>query len=294
MCFTEGVPMLLLTSTSDAIQIVTGQAVALDVHTSWADYASGTVTPGRTNTAITTATTTSVAGSPAASTQRNVKSLHLRNKDASLSVDVTVRHTDGTTIVELIKITLAAGDSLEYIEGVGFFKVPNPVNPPASNYIASDQTINAATTAYIAGSDVHASAGRPFKAGTIIRWWVFLSKTAAGVAARTLDVRFGTAGTTADTSRGNLAVTPTANIDSGLYLVSVTFRSIGASGVCAIAVDLLHKGATTGLSTGAAIGGIANATFDNTGTNLIAGLSITTGAAEVLTITQVNTEVDNI
>jgi hypothetical protein len=286
--------MLNLASTSDALQVVTGQAVAVDVHTSWVDYASGTTTPGRTNTAITTATTTSIAGSPAASTTRNVRSVFIRNKDASLSVDVTVRHTDGTTIIECIKITLAAGDTLEFTEGTGLWKIANPINAPASNYITSDQTINASTTAYVAGSDVHASAGRPFKAGTIIRWWVFLSKTAAGVAARTLDVRFGTAGTTADTSRGNLAVTPTAAIDSGLYLVSVTFRSIGASGVCAIAVDLLHKGATTGLSNGTAIGGIANATFDNTSTSLIAGLSITTGASEVLTITQVNTEVDNI
>lgn len=286
--------MLLLTSTSDAISVVTSAAVAVDVHASWVDYASSTITPGRTNTAITTATTTTVVASPGASTQRNVKTLHLRNKDGSASVDVTVRHTDGTTTVELIKVTLAAGDSLEYIEGVGFFKIPNPINPPAANYITSDQTISAATTAYVAGSDVRASAGRPFKAGTIIRWWVYLSKTAAGTAARTLDVRFGTNGTTADTSRGSLALTPTAAADSGLYVVTVTFRSIGASGVCAIAVDLVHKGATTGLANGAAVAGIANATFDNTSTSLIAGLSITTGASEVLTITQVTTEVDNI
>lgn len=286
--------MLLLTSTSDLLQVVTGAAVAVDVHASWVDYASGTVTPDRTNTAITTATTTTVVGSPGASTQRNAKSLHLRNKDASASVDVTVRHTDGTTVIELIKISLAAGDSLEYVEGVGFFKVPNPVNAPASNYVTSDQTINASTTAYVAGSDVRASAGRPFRAGTVVRWWVYLSKTAAGVAARTLDVRFGTAGTTADTSRGSLAVTPTAAVDSGYYAVTVTFRSIGAAGVCSIAVDLVHKGATTGLANGTAVGGITNATFDNTSTSLIAGLSITTGASEVLTITQVNTEVDNI
>jgi hypothetical protein len=286
--------MLLLTSTSDALQVVTGQAVAVDVHASWMDYASGTVTPGRTNTAIATATTTSVAGSPAASTVRNVKSLHLRNKDASLSVDVTVRHTDGTTIVELIKITLAAGDSLEYIEGVGFFKVPNPVNAPASNYITTDQTINASTTAYVNGSDIRASAGRPFKVGTILRWWVWLTKTAAGVAARTLDVRFGTAGTTADTSRASLAVTPTANADGGYYAVEATIRSVSASGVVAIGIVLCHQGATTGLSNGTAVAGQTNATFDDTSTSLIAGLSITTGAAEVLTITQVNTEVDNI
>jgi len=47
--------MLLLTSTSDLVQVVTGQAVTTDVHASWVDNASGTITPGRTNTAITIA-----------------------------------------------------------------------------------------------------------------------------------------------------------------------------------------------------------------------------------------------
>src|SRR4051794_25451695 len=114
--------MLLLTSTTDKIQIITGQAITTDVHASWVDYAAGSTTPGRTNTAITTAATTDVVAAPAASTQRNVKTINVRNKHATSSVDVTVVHTDGTTAVELIKITLSAGDTLEYVEGVGFFK----------------------------------------------------------------------------------------------------------------------------------------------------------------------------
>lgn len=108
--------MLLLTSTSDLLQLVTSAARTLDVHASWIDFAdTGARTPGRTNTAITTATTTTVAGSPAASTQRNVKRLTARNKD-STALDVTVKHTDGSTAVELFKATLAAGDCLTFDE----------------------------------------------------------------------------------------------------------------------------------------------------------------------------------
>lgn len=75
--------MLILSSTSDLVRVVTASAVDIDVHASWADNASGTVTPGRTNTLITTATTTSVVGSPAASTQRTVQYLSVRNTHAS-------------------------------------------------------------------------------------------------------------------------------------------------------------------------------------------------------------------
>lgn len=112
--------MILLTSTSDLLKVVTTGAITTDVHASWVDNASGTITPGRTNTAITTATTTTVVGSPGSSTQRTVKTLHIRNKHATTSQTVTVTHTDGTTEVELIKITLSAGEVLHYDEGAGF------------------------------------------------------------------------------------------------------------------------------------------------------------------------------
>jgi hypothetical protein len=287
--------VLLLTSTTDVLRVITSAAVAVDVHASWADYAAGTIALGSTNTAISTAATTTVIGSPAASTQRNVKTLFLRNRDASLSVDVTVQVYNGTTAYELIKITLAAGDTLSYSDELGtFFKIPNPISAPAANYTTSDQTIAAATTAYVTGSDIHNSSGRPWRVGTTLQWRVWLSKTAAGVAARTLNVLFGTTGTSSDTSRANVAITPTAAIDAGYYFVMATMRSIGTSGVVSIGIVLVHNGATTGLGTGVAVNSLTNATFDNTSASLIAGISITTGASEVLTITQVNTEVDNI
>lgn len=115
--------MLLLTSVNDVLQLVTDAAADVEVHASWLDVTSAPqiVTPGRTNTpSITTATTTTVVGSPAAGAQRNVKTLHVRNEHASTAVGVTVQHTDGTTVATLFKVTLAAGETLAYVEGVGF------------------------------------------------------------------------------------------------------------------------------------------------------------------------------
>ncbi len=112
--------MLLLTSTSDKIQVVTTAAVTTDVHASWVDNASGTISPGSTETAITTATTTDVVGTPAAATQRNVKTLIVRNKHASTSQIVTLQKVNATSTYEMIKATLAAGETLHYDDDAGF------------------------------------------------------------------------------------------------------------------------------------------------------------------------------
>ena len=112
--------MLLLTSTNDRLQLVTGVATTIDVHASWVDTNAGVITPGRTNTAITTAATTIVVTGPAASTQRNVKTLYVRNKSPSVSSDITVRHTDGTTVLELLKTTLLPNQSLQMTDQGGF------------------------------------------------------------------------------------------------------------------------------------------------------------------------------
>src|SRR4051812_4823089 len=107
--------MLLLVSTTDKVQLVTSAAGSIDVHASYVDYsAPSTVTPGRKNTAITTAVTTDIVSGVPASTQRNVKLITVRNKHASNSCDITLIHTDGTTAVELDKVTLAPGEMYQY------------------------------------------------------------------------------------------------------------------------------------------------------------------------------------
>lgn len=119
--------MLILASTSDKLQVVTSAAVAVDVQASYVDRdptaASATelapkFLPGRKNTAITTATTTDVTGSPGASIQRTIRELSHRNKSATTSVTLTVQHTDGTTTVDLIKVTLLPGYILLFRDGM--------------------------------------------------------------------------------------------------------------------------------------------------------------------------------
>ena len=109
--------MINLASTSDLIQVITSHAAQIEVHASWVDLNGTTVTPGRTNTpAITTATTTTIVGSPAASTVRNAKHLNITNDHASQSCTVTVEHTDGTTVVELMSFTLLPGENMIFNE----------------------------------------------------------------------------------------------------------------------------------------------------------------------------------
>lgn len=109
--------MLILSSTSDIIRVVTGAAADIECHASWVDNASGTITPGRTNTAsIVTATTTTIVAAPGASTQRNIKHLNITNNHASTSCQVEIEHFDGTNAVELMGCTLLAGENLVFTE----------------------------------------------------------------------------------------------------------------------------------------------------------------------------------
>lgn len=109
--------MILLTSTSDVIRVVTGSAAnSIDVHASWVDLSGTTVTPGRQNTVITTATTTTIVPSPGVSTARNVKAIYVTNDSAGTSCVVAVEHFDGTNQVELMQFVLLPGENLGYRE----------------------------------------------------------------------------------------------------------------------------------------------------------------------------------
>jgi hypothetical protein len=138
--------MLLLTATTDKIQVITGQAVTVDVHSSYMDMSQADPpvikgsTSSKTNTAITTATTTDVVAAPAASTTRNIKTIHVRNKSTTLSVDVTIQFNQNGTLFELFKTTLIAGAQLEYIEGVGFFVVSPTAATILQRMLTADDT----------------------------------------------------------------------------------------------------------------------------------------------------------
>lgn len=109
--------MLLLNSTSDVVRVVTSAAAnSIDCHASWMDTNGTTVTPGRQNTIITTATTTTVVPSPGSGVTRNLKGLYITNDSVGTSCTVSVDHFDGTNQVELISFILLPGENLGYRE----------------------------------------------------------------------------------------------------------------------------------------------------------------------------------
>jgi hypothetical protein len=112
--------VLILSATTDKIQVITDAARTVDVHATYVDLSTaGAATPGRQNTAISTATTTDIVSAPAASTYRNIKFLTIRNKDAS-TVTVTVQYNANGTLTELVKMVLTTGEELHFIEGDGW------------------------------------------------------------------------------------------------------------------------------------------------------------------------------
>jgi plastocyanin len=294
--------MIVLAATTDKIQLITSSAATLDVHASHIDCSAASPPvvdqPERTNTAISSAATTDIVAAPGASKRRMVKTLHIRNKHASLSCDVTVQFNQNATLYELHKVTLAPGETLEYIEGIGFFEIAASTGPlPQGNANSADQTANAADT-YLLGStfNLNPSTGTRIKVGTTFRWWISATKTAAGIATPIWQVRFGTAGTTADSNRLTFTgLAQTGVADTAMFVIVMNVRTLGATGVVEGSYGVAaHRLAATGFINQAIDAAEANSgAFDLTVSNLLVGVSVNPGASGVWTIKTVSLDVTN-
>jgi hypothetical protein len=285
--------MLILASTADKVQLTTGAAATIDVHASYMDFDGTNVTPGRKNTAITTATTTDIVASPLTSVFRNVKSLTIANKDV-ISCTCTVKHTDGTITPTQFTATLAPGDMIEFVDGVGFIVRPAYATSQLQNVSTADQSPTAATLTYLTGSLI--TLPRTAQVGSVYRWKVHLAKTAAGVATSSFDIRFGTNGTTADTARcstGALDLETAIADEMVADIIAIVRGPIGASCIVQSSWMFNDNLTTTGFSNTARkaqVKAVQSAAFDITPTGTKVGLTITSGTADVVTIRQVIAE----
>jgi hypothetical protein len=113
--------MLLMTGTSDLIRAVVTGPATVDFHASWVDNAAGTITPGRTNTAVSSAATYTLIAGPGASTQRNAQTITGANRSALSNATITIQHYDGSTSIDIIPaFVLASGEHFEWLDGSGF------------------------------------------------------------------------------------------------------------------------------------------------------------------------------
>ena len=153
------------------------------------------------------------------------------------------------------------------------------------NFSTTAQTPSATTRTYLAGSNIAIPAGA-LQVGTLLRWTITMTKTAAGTASSTFDICFGTAGTTADTARVSFAKPAgTAAGDEGVVVITAIVRGpVGASGVVVGHFQMTHNLASTGHATIPCVDvTTVSSAFDiTTPTNI--GVCLTSGASDAITV----------
>jgi hypothetical protein len=144
-----------------------------------------------------------------------------------------------------------------------------------------------AADTYMSGTSINIGTVGSWKAGMVYVATFDMAKTGAGVATPIAIVRMGTGGTTSDAAI--LTFTHTAGsgvIDTGVFTITVEFRSIGSGSAAVIAgvSELKHGLASTGLTTGGTAGyeakPVASSGFDSTVSNII-GVTFNGGASFV-------------
>lgn len=111
--------MILLTATTHSLELETSSASSTDWTCSYVDMDASATTPGSAQGNVASATTTTIAAAPAASTQRQIKHISIRNKNTTAQT-VTVKKDVSGTEYTVFKATLASGEGAEYLDGQGW------------------------------------------------------------------------------------------------------------------------------------------------------------------------------
>jgi hypothetical protein len=209
--------MIYLPTTTDKIEVVLSVAANVDVVSSWAEADStGSTNPssGYKTAAITTTAATDISGSPAASRTRNLKQTTIRNRDTSVSPDVLIRLNANGTIYEIHKVTLAPGQCLIYIEGVGFFTASNL----AANRLLSSLESSGAQRIF----QSRCTEGSTFLAITGTAYYVYMGRAVQDITVKFIEWQTtGTVAAGAQTAEAGLFSTPAAPNKSAQTLTKI-------------------------------------------------------------------------
>ena len=182
--------MISLFSTTDVLRIVTTSTANIDVVGTYVTN-SEPATFGAIRQAIASATTTTLATAPGDSLKRDVISLTIRNRHASLANTVTLQVFDGATAWEIVKFTLAAGEQATfdglhgwaYLNAQGMPKSSQSQNSSAAALSAVNLVVLAAdvTNANAVANTIADVTGLSFPviAGQTFQFEFFIDYTAA-------------------------------------------------------------------------------------------------------------------
>lgn len=114
--------MIILTQTTDKIQVKLSSSVTtnqLQCFASYRDTTTTSIAPNRNIVLTNNTTAVDLVGSPGSSTQRSIEYLNVYNTD-TVSATVTFLFNDNGTSYELNIATLLPGEKVEYQAGIGF------------------------------------------------------------------------------------------------------------------------------------------------------------------------------
>jgi hypothetical protein len=147
--------MIPFLATTDKLRVTTSSGAAVHMLATYVKAPTATLVPNDAayvGASVSSATDTDLFTGPGSSECRNLKHLTVRNTDASLSVDITVKYNANGTLYELHKVTLQPGECLEYLDPMGFVSLKPAAVLDKLIVMASDSVhATAATFADIAG-----------------------------------------------------------------------------------------------------------------------------------------------
>lgn len=135
------------------LRLTTGSTATLSSVVSYADHDGTTVTPNAQFTAINSSTTTTICATPSTGA-RIVRSLTIRNTHASTSNLVVLDVFNGTTAFALYRVTLLAGESLNYVDGAGWSIINAQGLPRVAQSLGSTSAAVTAVNTVVLASDV--------------------------------------------------------------------------------------------------------------------------------------------
>ena len=209
--------------------------------------------------------------------------------------------TKVSALTALLGANAVGADEFYVVDGgvskkITLAELRQAIAEPKNASIAS-QGAGFASDTYLTGSDVAVPSGR-LQARSIYRVKFSVSKTAAGTATPIINVRFGTAGTTADSSVGTLTfAAQTAAADDAMIELFCTFRSVGSGTSTVLQSDGMidHRLASTGFcNTNTSIARVTGAGFNSTTANAKIGVSVNGGASAAWTVSMVQAELQNL
>lgn len=188
--------MLILSTTSDKIQVVLGGNITtnqLTCFSSFRDTTTTSITPGRNVVNTNNTTAVDLVGSPSSSTQRIVDYLSVYNKDTA-NATVTINLVSTSTNYTQYKATLLSGEKLEYQHGEGFktiatdgsIKIIPNQSGPSSSLVLNSTMISAdvtnATTSYadITSLSFSVTSGKQYYFKFVIPYTTSLAGNGAG------------------------------------------------------------------------------------------------------------------